>query len=170
MFTLSYRQGVRGQYLQSNGADGAIGPRRKEESRMQKKELNTSDTTDGHNRWSLWYCLVLGAGILGTGILLLWIGDGFPPLAWRQFAPLLNEHAPFRPQFALVLGQLAFLVAAWVLLFLLTIRSMVHVWHHGVAGRTTPRPGEQHLRGHAQQCSACFTRTSAPTGTTRYNA
>ena len=114
---------------------------------MQKKDYNTPDTTDHKRRWSLWYCLVLGAGILGTGILLLWIGGGFPPLAWRQFAPLLSEHAPSRPQYALVLGQVVLLLAAWGLLLILTIRSMVHVWQYGLAGRSTPRPGEQHFRG-----------------------
>jgi serine/threonine protein phosphatase PrpC len=121
---------------------------------MQKKDHNTPDTSDGNRRWSLWYCLVLGAGILATGILLLWIGDGFPPLAWRQFTPLLGEHALSRPQFALVLGQVVFLLAAWGLLLILTIRSMYHVWHHGVAGRTTPWPGESHLRGHTTSGAA----------------
>ena len=115
---------------------------------MQKKELNTPDTADGNRGRSLWGYLVLGVGILATGILLLWIGNGFPPLAWRQFAQLLSEHAPSRPQFPLVLGQLVFLLAAWGLLLILTIRSMYHVWQHRLAGRTTPRPDEQHLRGH----------------------
>ncbi len=114
---------------------------------MQKKELNTPDTTDGNRRWSLWYCLALGAGILATGILLFWIGDGVPPLAWRQFTQLLSEHAPSQPQFLLVLGQLAFLVAAWGLLFIFAVRNMVHFWHHRLAGRSTPRPSEQHRRG-----------------------
>ncbi len=114
---------------------------------MQEKDHNSPDTTDGNRRWSLWYCLVLGAGILATGILLLWIGDGFPPLAWSQFAQLLSEPAPSRPQFALILGQVVFLLAAWGLLFILTIRSIYHVWHYGLAVGTTPRPGEQHLRG-----------------------
>ncbi len=119
----------------------------KEESCMQEKDHNSPDTTDGNRRWSLWYCLVLGAGILATGILLLWIGDGFPPLAWRQLAQLLSEPAPSRPQFALILGQVVFLLAAWGFLFILTIRSIYHVWHYGLAVGTTPRPGEQHLRG-----------------------
>ena len=114
---------------------------------MQKKENNIPQPTDGNRRWSLLYCLALAVGILATGILLLWIGDGFPLLAWRQFAPLLIKHAPFRTQLLLVLGQLAFLVAAWVLLFILTIRSIIHLWQHGVALHTTPRLREQHLSG-----------------------
>ncbi len=97
---------------------------------MEEKDLNTPDTTDGNRRWSLWNCLVLGVGILATGILLFWIGNGFPPLAWRQFTQLLSEPAPSRPQFPLVLGQLIFLLAAWGFLFILTIRSMYHIWHH----------------------------------------
>lgn len=113
---------------------------------MQEKDLNTPPTTNGTRGISLWGCLGLGAAILGTGILLFWMGDGFPPLAWRQFAQLLSEHTPSRSQFPLVLGQMAFLVAAWGLLLILIIRSMFHLWHDGLAGGTTPRPHARHLR------------------------
>ncbi len=118
----------------------------KEESSMQEKAINTPDTTNGNRGVSLWGWLVLGAGILATSMMLFWIGDGFPPQAWRQVVHLLSEHTPSRSQFPLVLGQLAFLVAAWGLLLILTIRSMFHLWHDGLAGGTTPRPHAQHLR------------------------
>ncbi len=116
---------------------------------MQEKDLNTPLTTNGKRGISLWGCLGLCAAILSTGIFLFWIGDGFPPLAWRQVAQLLGEHTPPRSQFLLVLGQVAFLVAAWGLLLILTIQSMFHLWHDGLAVRTRPRPHEPHLSEHS---------------------
>lgn len=111
-----------------------------------QNQADIADTTDDQSRGSRWSSLLWFVTFLATGALLWWIGGGIPPLAWRQVEQALREHATSQPQFPLLLAQMAFLLAAWGVLLLLTVRVTARVFQQMTASLSQRPPIEQNLQ------------------------
>jgi serine/threonine protein phosphatase PrpC len=124
---------------------------------MQETQSRTPEPSSGDKGLSWLDCVLLWMGILGTGTFLSWLGGGFPPLVWRQFLRLQQVLAPSQPQFVLLLAQGAFLLAAWGLLLILTLRMTWDCRHLLPARRA-----RQHVRGQRSPDATDVTQANAP--------
>ena len=124
---------------------------------MQETHSRTPDPSSGDKGLSWLDCVLLWMGILGTGTILSWLGGGFPPLVWRQFIRLHDVLVPSQPQFVLLLAQGAFLLAAWGLLLILTLRMTWDCRH-----LLSARRARQHVRGQRPPDATDETQANAP--------
>ncbi len=124
---------------------------------MQETRSRTPDPSSGDKGLSWLDCVLLWMGILGTGTFLSWLGGGFPPLVWRQFLRLHDVLVPSQPQFVLLLAQGTFLLAAWRLLLILTLRMTWDCQH-----LLSARRARQHVRGRRPRDATDVTQANAP--------
>jgi serine/threonine protein phosphatase PrpC len=127
---------------------------------MEEIDHSTARTTGGQKKLSGWDCLMLYAGMLGTCLLLWWMGGGFPPPAWSHLARLLHEPALSQLQFIRIIAQAGFLLAAWGLLCILTLRLTSHCLRRLSTTHSQQHPTRQHIAGLKQRQAAI--KTQAP--------
>src|SRR5260370_19892593 len=121
---------------------------------MGEAEESRARPSGREKRLSRWDCLLLYAGMLGTGLLLWGMGGGYPPPAWSHLARLLHEPALSHLQVMLIMAQAGFLLAAWGLLFILTLRLTAHCMSRLFTTRAQQAPTRQHIAGLKQRQAA----------------